>query len=510
MISELLHITISTHNFSVFVLTSRARKLVLDFTRSNIQYGLVRIPGGRYVNAAVKIFAAATSSKEEFRFHINQYKEFRDYLTNNYISDNMIDLEAKDVPIGQELNVLIKEMWSTREDQLPVIEYLEQETDYRSKFVDLQTGKGKSYCAMKAIADYNKRTVIIVKAMYIDKWIKDLLKTYEIEPKDIMVIQGSKHLQALIDIGVSGELNAKFIIIGNKTIQNWFKSYELHREETLSLGYNCLPEDFFETIGAGMRLIDEVHQDFHLNFKIDLYTNIERSISLSATLLNNDSFLERMYKLAYPPKERYSGTPLDKYIVAKAVIYGLHKDTRVQTTEYGSVLYSHNAFERSILRNKIIKSNYFKLIWNTIDISFMKDFVEGKKCAVYCSTIDMCTELTAYLKTMYPHLDIRRYVQDDPYENLLESCITVTTILSGGTAHDIPNLKTVVLTIAVDSIQASIQVMGRLRKLPDSRTYFYYLVCKDVPKHLIYHQRRIRLLEERAASFQEINAPFLI
>ena len=75
---------------------------------------------------------------------------------------------------------------------------------------------------------------------------------------------------------------------------------------------------------------------------------------------------------------------------------------------------------------------------------------------------------------------------------------------------DIPNLKTTILTIAVDSIQANIQTLGRLRKLDKIKTQFFYLTCNDIPKHVDYSARKKKMLLERAESFQEINAPFLL
>lgn len=510
MSSELLHITLSTHNFMVSRLTPRAKSVMLAFTRINVQYGLVRMPGGKFMNAAVKVFASSTADREEYRFHINQYNDFKEHLTRNYITDNLISVDVKEIPAGVESTIPTKENWILRDYQIPVVDYLTKPADFRSRFVDLQTGKGKGLCSIKAIEHIGKRVVVIVKSMYVEKWVTELLSITTLSIKDIMVVKGGAQLQALISLGLDGTLDSKIIIIGNKTIQNWIKLYEQHRDGILSLGYDCLPEDFFEAVGAGVRLIDEIHQDFHLNFKIDLFTNVEKSISLSATLLNNDPFLEKMYKIAYPPNERYIGPALDKYIVAKAVNYSLKLNTVLQTTEYGSFVYSHNAFERSILRNKEVKDRYFQLIWNTVEIGFINSYIKGEKCAIFCSSVDMCTAVTTYLKQKYPYLDVRRYVADDPFENVIDPDIRVTTILSGGTAVDIPNLKTTILTIAVDSIQANIQTLGRLRKLDKIKTQFFYLTCNDIPKHVDYSARKKKMLLERAESFQEINAPFLL
>ena len=114
----------------------------------------------------------------------------------------------------------------------------------------------------------------------------------------------------------------------------------------------------------------------------------------------------------------------------------------------------------------------------------------------------MCTELVEYLKKLYPKMDIRRYAPSikDPYENLLDPDIRVTTVTGAGTAHDIKGLTGVLLTIALGSIQANIQVLGRLRFIADTEVKFFYLTCMDIPPHLKYHEQKMSMLNERAAS----------
>lgn len=856
MSEPLLHITLSTHNFTVNRFTPRMREVLMGFARQNVLYGLVRVPGGKFLQAPTKVFGAASADRTEFRFHINQYQEFLDHLKRNFVTEAMFAVETKEVPQGVFIHLDVKDKREPYEDQPLVIEYLNADNSNRSRFVDLQTGKGKlqplsskikipggwstmgemsigtkviakdgtttevtgvfpqgivdiykvtfadgrsteagaehlwkvyyinttikrrwrivntlevlrlismpnprvyidlcdselspeielpldpyflglllgnggfsggglryttqdlctvnyikdqlpvwmgithlsrydwsistkirgdhdgnvvmkvlrslglqgthsdtkfipkeylngsteqrlsilqglldtdgtvqksgsvsycstskqlaedvqylvrslggiaalrprqtyftyngekkaglpafeidirfkkatqlfrverkrsrtnddaqyadilklrvasvelvgkkeaqcisidhpehlyitddfivthnTFCALRGIGFWGKRTVIIVKPMYMEKWAQDVNAAFHLESEDVIMVRGSAHLMALINQGKCGLLDAKFIIISNRTMQDYLKLYELHRSGVLDLGYDCLPEDFFACVGAGMRLIDEVHQDFHLNYKLDLYTNIERSISLSATLINNDPFMTKMYHIAYPAGTRYTGSKLDKYVVARAVMYGLRPQTNIKTSYRNNPAYSHAAFEESILKSPMLKDAYFKIIWNIVEIGFMSDYKKGERCSVFCSSVDMCTEFSKFLIKKYPHLDVRRYVQEDDYSNLLDADIRVTTILSGGTAHDISMLKTVILTIAVDSIQANIQTLGRLRKIKDLVTKFYYMVCTDIPKHLQYHQKKASMLQGRAASYQVINSPFLL
>lgn len=856
MSNLLLQITVSSHNFKITRISPRTKIVVEAFARKYVQRGLVRKPGGRYISEPVKVFASATSDREEYRFHINQLKDFYEHLKFNHITENLYEVINKEIKPGLDIDIKVKPQWIPREDQVPILDYLTETNSNRAKLVGIQTGKGKAqplnakikvpggwkrmgemrigtqviakdgtitkvtgvfpqgqkriykitfsdgrtteccakhlwkiyyaagrenkrwrtvntlevmrllaepnpkvyvdlidqeisqdstlpidpyilgtflasgftfnnkiiiskidkftfneitnrlpkslqlkaisvkrhqhcysiepknanlsndflekirdltllnktkdnlfipkeylnsshkqrlallqgifnlngYCSgegnvsissdseelskniqylirsiggtcsltptrshyalvgskilatyvyrmfihlkdpidlfylskkkdrihhknpslklkienivlqdkqvcqcisvehpehlyvtddfivthntltsLLAVARLQKRTVIIIKPMFIEKWVDDLLKTYEIKPTDIMVVKGSGHLMALFDLAKSGELDSKFIIISNKTIQNWLKLYEQYREGIFTLGYSTLPETLFEDLDAGIRLIDEVHMDFHLCFKIDLYTNVERSISLSATLVSNDDCITRMHEIMHPTNTRYALQKLDQYINSYVVYYQFKDPTKIRTTEYGATSYSHTAFEKSIFKHKPTLNNYFNLIKYIIEIGFMKNVRKKKKLMVFASTIEMCTLLTNYFSNVFNQYKVKRYVGEDPYSDLMTGDIIFTTLGSAGTAVDVPDLTNVILTVAVDSIQSNIQSLGRLRKLgPDDRTEFHYMTCLDIPKHLEYSFRKKEMLGRYAKTYSEIQSRHVV
>lgn len=512
MNEKILQITTATHFFKITKITPRAKQVVESFCKRYIQKGLVRLPNGRYINEGVKVFAAATRDREEYRFHINQYKDFIEHITFHHITPNLYEIIVTPVSVGVDIDLEIKPQWVPRENQIPAIDYLIDVGGSRAKFIGLRTGEGKTFISLNAIAQIKKRTAIIIKPMYIEKWVDDIIKTYNIDPEDILVVKGAASLIALIDLAQAELLDAKFIIISNKTFQNWITQYEKHRDRISDLGYTTQPETFFSDIGAGVRLIDEVHMDFHLCFKIDLYTNIERTISLSATLITNDDFLAKMHELMHPSKTRYALQKIDKYIYSYNVTYTFKQPEKIRTSEWGGVTYSHTAFEKSILRNKETLKNYFSLINYVIQIGFLNCIRQKKKLLIFCSTIDMCTELVSYLEKIYPQYNIKRYVSEDDYQtHLMNSDICVSTLGSSGTAVDIPNLTNVILTVAVDSIQSNIQSLGRLRKLGENdRTEFHFLTCLDVAKHIEYSIRKREMLARYAKTYAEIFSRFTV
>jgi hypothetical protein len=508
-----LTVTLASHYFKVHQISARARVAVEQFARKYILFGSVW-ENGRYVRAPLKVFAASTADRSEYRFHINTLEEFKTHLTALELKDDVIDYKKIGMIEPVKVDLRIYDHWVVRPDQIPAVEYLVTDEAPVSKLLALGTGVGKSFTTMKAVSTIGYLSAWIMQPKYIDKTIRDFRRTYDLELEDLMVIRGSAQLQQLLFLANEGEIPSKIILISSKTIQNWIKLYEKLGAGILDIGYACIPEEFFALLGVGVRVIDEVHQEFHLNFKIDLYSHVKKSISLSATLQGDDGFINRMYDVAYPIGTRYQGAAAVKYISATSVMYRFKDPDRIRTSEWKQKTYSHHVFEASIVKDKQVLNNYIRLIETVIQNELVYDRKAGEKMLVYVAGVEFATQLVNELRKLHPSLVVSRYCGSagDPYENLMDSDLTVTTLGSAGTNVDIENLKCVLLTPAVLSSQANVQGFGRLRNnLPDGRVpRFIWLVNQDKQKHIDYHLRKMSILENRALSLNSQNYPHLL
>lgn len=510
-----LKVEIGSHFFRVIAISARFRPAVLDFAKRFVQMGMIRVPRHHqpalFRRGALRVFGAATDDREEFRFHVNALADFQAFLKLQGFSDSAVEYRTRPMYEPLKVEYEVQERWKDYDYQVPPIEYLTKPEPVH-KLIELQTGKGKSYICMRGMQNLGFRALMILRPMYIEKWIEDLGRTYQLQPSDMIVVQGSSHLQKLLILAREGGLQSKIILVSNKTVQNWLKLYEEFKEGITDLGYECMPDEFAELLQAGIRVIDEVHQDFHLNFKLDLYTHVPHSFSLSATLIADQPFLNQMYELAYPKADRYQGGAYHKYIAARALIYHTREPHKLRSQAYGSPTYSHVEFEKSIMRQPKVYQNYLELITQTLKMGhFRSDWKPGNRCLVYCGTIELCTKVRDHLQTIFPDQKVMRYVEEDPYETLREADIIVSTLLSAGTAVDIVQLTTVILTVAVTSSPSNLQGFGRLRELKDGTTpEFWYYVCEDVPKHLEYHNRKQELLQDRALNYKSYRSPVVL
>lgn len=506
-------IRMRTHHFLVTNITPRSRPCVITFARQLVQYGFSR--GGRYPRPALKVFAASTEDRSEFRFHINHWNLFQEHLRMHRLTDAIVEIVDDVIDLYEPLSVElpVKPHWVPRESQPFAIDYLTKPPPPRSKFVDMQTGKGKSFCAMQGMSNVAHRTVGVMKPQFLEKWIDDMYRTYELPVEAYLVVRGSDQLIALLNMAMNNEIDAVVILISNKTMQNYIKLYEEHGRAIVDMGYPCMPDEMWRVLQCGIRLIDEVHMDFHLNFKIDLYSHVHQSYSLSATLENKDQFIMRMYEVAYPMIQRYKGPAYDRYARARAVLYAFREPERIKCRENGSPMYSHNVFEESILKNNRVMAGYIELFNTVLKKEFFEEgfYQKGDKAILYCSSIDMCTAMADYFQKKHPDLVVKRYTGTDPYSNLMESDMVFTTLGSAGTGHDVAGLTFVFLSVAIRASAGNLQGFGRLRKLKDGRTpRFAYAVNEDNLKHMEYHEEKKDLLSSRALTYKQEFYPTLI
>lgn len=505
MSEKLFTILRYSHHFSVAVNTSHAKDYAMAFAKKYAVMGLVK-HHGQWIRIIERIYAAANRDRTVFRFHKNQWQPFVEFMGRQGVNASQWDECLVPMYEPTHVGITVRDGWTDKDYQTPIVEYLCDDQP-NSKMVALRTGGGKGYVTLKNRAIEGTRTVIVVQAKFMEKWHDEIVEIYkDVTSKDIMMVQGSKHLKALLWLAKSGELTSKFIIISNKTIHSWLKDYDQHGVESLDLGFACLPYEFYETLGAGCRVIDELHLDYHLNFRQDLYTHIPKTIGLSATLLSEDPFQTSMYELAYPLHERWDKLPPSNHIYAFPVYFRFDRPGRIRTAERGDTKYSHNAFEESLMENMEQLENYLELIGHIFEVGYLDHQRPNKRCLILCYTTKLCTLVVDFLKLKYPHLNVKRYVSGDEYEDLMTADVSVSTIGSAGTAVDIEDLVCVILTQAITSIKSNVQSFGRLRELKGehSNTLFYYFVCTDFGKHMEYDVKKQDALKNRSKGVKPI------
>ena len=483
---------------------SHARMMIDRFSTTLIKYSLSMV-GGETVRIKDKVYATRNATKQEYRFHYNLLDKFLNHCHN-------LKINIKEEPpiLGLSVDFPIFDKWKLRDDQEDYYNYAIENPklwEQPNRILTCQPGAGKSFIMMKSISEYGRRTILFMRPGFVKNFVREMIDTFDIDISEIIFVAGIEELNDLISRAINNDIFEKIIIISNKTYYFYISSYLELEPNIFAARYNCHPDNFFKLLEVGYRLIDEVHLDFHFNHRLDLFTNISKSLSSSATLVHGgDEFMKKIQEVTYPDKDRFKQKRFNKYVDVIAQFYNLSHPNSVRTKNHGQGFYSHNVYEKYILKDKKRTDNYMSVIKEAIEISYTKNYKEGKRCLIFCSGADTGTILQEKIAKLYPNLKVGRYIATfkDPESVYQESDIIISTLGSCGTAKTIPNLSTVILTIAVDSESANLQGFGRLRDTKDNtKTTFVYFVCEDITVHRNYHYKKRSYLEGRVVSISE-------
>lgn len=379
-----------------------------------------------------------------------------------------------------------------------------------------------TFTSLKFAEGINQRLFIVVLARYIEKWQSDVIENFGKDVK-LHLVKGGADFYRLLDLAKQEyEMNtplkkSKFpdvVLVSSNTFQRFLTSWEQatheEREEMI-----C-PHEIFEYMGTGLKILDEAHQHFHLNFKMDLYQHMPKAVYLTATLESNDSFMQRMYQLMWPLNTRDKVLAFNKYDIVHPILYRHNQPERIRCV--GGQGYSHVLYEQSIKRHKPSRRQYLDMIGDVVEDYFLPVYAKGRKMLIFCSLVETCELVSEYLLKRFKDQkwQISRFVAGDPKEVIDTNDITVSTLGKAGTALDIPGLIQVLMTVALSEPKANLQAKGRNRDLSSKPGFegitpkFFYFVGTDLPKHWQYHKEKETLFKDRTLAIQSINTPYVI
>lgn len=523
----IFHITIYSHFIKITHITAQGRHLLDHFLAINVHKAFKpQNPYKPYYKAyrtnaynapppvPDKIYGLATKDADEYRFHIGQLKLFQEFMERRGIDSSLYSISKESVHPLKELKTKIKEGWTLRDRQPDVVEFLLSDIndDHNSRLVTLNTGEGKTVIAAWATKQRNYRTAYIILPQYIERTVKAIKDITTATDKDIVVVQGSDSIRGLIELGKTNKYEHDFLVVSMKTWTNYIDSYLKDRKYCIGDEYGCSPEEVISLLGIGTVVFDEIHQHMHGVYRTFCFLNTDKVIGLSATFLSNDPFIDKIQHTMFPREIRFRPTEMKKYIKNYAISYSISTESmsKIRTTERGNTSYSQSAFEKSILKYASLKYQYMKLVDEVFTNGFLNTYKPGYKCAIFVRSIAMAETIVEFLKGKYSHLDIRRFVEDDPYENLMDSTVRVTTQQSGGTAHDIANLMTTITLDNIGSPVSTLQCFGRLREPKEGTPLYFSVYSESIPKHVQYARNRKELLEPKCISYKEFKSNVMI
>lgn len=386
------------------------------------------------------------------------------YLDNSYNEISYEIIDKSDEYINPfNININLKKKYKPRDEiQEKAIEFLiscKDNKDRHQLFLTLLTGGGKTFCAITA-SIHLKLPTIIISYNLSDQWKEKILEYTTANENDIFEIRGTESVTELL----GNTKKYAFYIASISTLRNILNYYS---------NLNLL----FEKCGIGLAIFDEAHMHYKAIMNILVNSDIKYTFFLSAT----------------PNRSNYTDNKVFENLFQNIPFHGkytenMNNHTKIRFVKYNTYPSYRERSQCSTSRG-FSSINYFKYIYASEEktlliIGMIKYFADqilslhpDKKILVFIPTLDLMHEIYNFLKRYKLSYSVGEYnsniVNQEKREKELEKNLILTTIAACSTGKDIPNLKAIFSLTPFSSQVITRQLLGRLRKLDGSDTFFY-------------------------------------
>lgn len=316
--------------------------------------------------------------------------------------------------------------------------------------VNLNTGKGKTYCAIAVAAYLGYRSIVITDSVgWLEQWKKFFTEYTNINKDEIYLISGTPSLMKLYNRDIS---KYKVILSTHSTLRSIGDSQ----------GWDKI-RDFFKYCQIGIKFYDEAHLNFDNMFQIDCYSNTFITYYLTATPGRSDYREDTIYNLYFKN-------------VPKIDLFNVDNDPH---TRYAAIRFNSNPTPIDVSRCKnnyglnriayidylVRNENFHHLLTILVNMAIKKP---GKHL-FYIGTNEAILYVRDWIYENFPELinQVGIYTSIIPTDRKaqeLEKKIILSTTKSAGAAMDIKGLvETVCLAEPFKSKVLAQQTLGRTR-----------------------------------------------
>lgn len=374
-------------------------------------------------------------------------------------------------PKGEIESIKIK--YKPRDDvQYEALQFMLSLGKYQSNInktmlsLNLQTGKGKTYCSITALSYLGLRSIIITNTNdWLAQWREFFLEYTDIKPDEIYYISGTPTLMKLFNRDIS---KYKVVLCTHATL----KSVASRN------GWEFI-HDFFNYMQFGVKIYDEAHLNFDNMFMIDCFTNTWLTYYVTATPNRSNE------KEDYIFKNYFENVPsislFDEEVDPHTSYIGIRYDSAPNPMQISECKNSYGMDRNKYTSYLVGQENFYRMLRIILD----KGLNKLGKHLFYVGTNEAILIIRDWIYENYPELrgEVGIYTTLTPNEykrEQLDKTIILSTTKSAGAAVDIPGLvETVVLAEPFKSKVLAQQSFGRTRasnttykELVDTGFYF--------------------------------------
>jgi len=357
--------------------------------------------------------------------------------------------------------------------------------------VNLNTGKGKTYCSIAAISFLRIKSIIITGSTSLLKQWKSNIREYtDLEEKDILFITGSPMMNMILHDKSLQAKNAKIFLCTHATIRSFCETY----------GWKKL-RDVFKVLGIGMKFFDEAHTNFDNMLMIDFFTNCLKTFYVTATPGRSDYKEDRIYKLSIKnvPGIDLFNVERDPHTDYIAIKYNSHPNPT-------DIKFCYNykyGLNRINYIKYLMKNETFWMVMRVIMDMYLKCKGRG---LFYIGTNEGILTVYNWIMMNYPQLIdqvgiFSSIVSGEEKMRMKNKKLLLSTTKSAGLGEHIEGLKmTVVVAEPFKSQILTRQTLGRTR---DKDTVYIELVDLGFKYTRNYYYAKLPVLNKYALSVSD-------
>ena len=354
------------------------------------------------------------------------------------------------------------------------------------KFLSLETGGGKTYCAIYHIFKSKKLPMTFVDQDSIaNQWKDRIIYFTTIKEEEIYFISGQKSIDKLLNMKDKELKSYKWFIAIHRTLSNYLDNNGIEKLNEL-----------FKKLKIGSRLYDEAHVEYKNIFNMDMSYNCE-SVYITATPSRSNPSENKVYQNMFSDKSipRFIGRG-ENYQNVIIYKYNTHPEVYEEASMVSNYGFNVVKWNDYIMQDKI------EIFTEALEKIFKNIYKTNKhKTCVLVKSIDMCNYLYDDFIEFFTEKNITVGKFHSKIKNAKDELVKdviFTTEKSFGKAIDIPGLSVCINTVPCSSETVVTQIMGRLREIPDKEVFFIDMYDEGFSAQCRQASKRIRLYKNKA------------
>lgn len=382
-------------------------------------------------------------------------------------------------------------------EQIEALKFMVGLDEYESNLyesqlsVNLNTGKGKTYCSIATMSAMKIKSIIITGSnTLLNQWKENIEEYTNLGENDVFFISGSPCMNMILADKSQKARKASIYLCTHGTIRSFCDTY----------GWNKLDE-IFQNLGIGMKFIDEAHTNFNNMLMLDFFTNVFKTYYVTATPARSSLQENKIFQLSIKNVPAIDLFDQDKdphtdYVAIKWNSHPTAMDISRCKNAYG--------LDRNRYVDYITQNPNFYMMMRVIMSMFLRCKGRG---LFYIGTNEGIIRVYKWIATEYPQL----LGQIGIYTSLLDKDqkmqeknkkLLLSTTKSAGLGEHIEGLKmTVVLAEPFKSEVLTRQTLGRTR---DSDTTYIELVDMGFRYINRFYYHKLPILNKYALSTSDL------